>query len=106
MFELAGVGYQAGVGIAVEAFGDVHVWFQRVDQITQMQFPGIPRQADATTSALAGLDISQLCKPMHHLDQMVTRNAIVVGDFLDAGKPVCAGRQIHQATQSVIGKAG
>jgi hypothetical protein len=53
------------------------------------------------------MDETGLAKPVYHLHQMVFRDPITPGDFLD-GREIIArsGAEIHQYAQGVVGIAG
>lgn len=71
MFELAGIRYAAGVGVAVEALHNIHARLQETHKVAQLELIGPFRQFDASALALGADNETKLCQPVGNLDQMV-----------------------------------
>ncbi len=75
-------------------------------QITEAQRFWLTCQPDAAAFTFAAGDITKLGKAMHHLHQMVSGDAVMLGYFTHAVQSIRLCGQIHQASQAVISKLG
>lgn len=71
MLELAGIRYAAGVGVAVEAFHNIHARLQESHKVAQLELISPLRQLDASAFALGADNDAKLRQPMGNLNQMV-----------------------------------
>lgn len=69
--------------LCVEACDDMKVRFRVQYHIPNIDFLWWPRQLHAASLSTVGVDIAVAGEVMHHLDQVVTRDAVVLGDLGD-----------------------
>jgi hypothetical protein len=79
------------------------VGFRGADDLAHRECARGGSEPQPAIAAAHRLHPAQFAELLHHLHQMIFRNAVGVGNFLDGRKSFVAGRQVQDHAERVVG---